>query len=273
MPISTEGGKVQSPGPWLPPVYEETIVGNNVMPIHYDIKYPSISNILFRPGLTAQLRYGEDKGYWVSGTYGNLPVNALTLAADASIGPQQDFVTANLNPVFHRHQIGQLEAGYSEEMGGIWASAAYEAIEQQNVPSTWVQNAVGDARILSTGINLKWIKYLDFDFAYIYVDEKKPARPEDQLFDIPLPGRFPYERAARIGAHWAANDFLDYRLKWLGDLQNSNGVVSIDMEYRPRSRRWSAGIGADLVRVENRVGWTGQFMGNDRVRGRVSYVF
>jgi len=140
---------------------------------------------------------------------------------------------------------------------------------------------VGTAVIGAGGVGLVWEKRLTLSASYLFVNEDSPSRSQGSIdLNLPegtLPSRFMFKRAGKISAHWDLGRIWTLTLDGTYDLQHSGAWFASDLEFQPnrgkKSNQWRIGVGADLFSLNNDSGWFGQFRGNDRIRGRVSYVF
>jgi hypothetical protein len=77
-----------------------------------------------------------------------------------------------------------------------------------------------------------------------------------------------------VGGEVAGRSNVDYAMKLVWDFPNTSGIVSADMSFFPeKSRAWKVGVGGDVFISSTAAGTVGQYVGDDRVRGSVSYVF
>ncbi|MGK5083966.1 hypothetical protein WDW37_11755 [Bdellovibrionota bacterium FG-1] len=284
-PIREIRGRLDSSSPdWIPP-YDSLVMMNRQVPINYTIVYPPMSELLIRPGGAIQIRYGAEDGPWVAGTYGVMPMHQAQLAVDAGYVPQKGVVDAIVHPRTLFHHLATGEAGYRGKLWSVWASATGESPIQKATPASWQADPMGPALLTSGGGEIRLDHIFSLSASYLGVDESKPA-PSPDAVPLNMPSRFEFQKATLIEGRWTGLPYFTLNVRWIYDLGQTSSLLSLDLLYQPFSKDNSAlkamfggpgsltfGVGSDLISSADGTGFIGQYVGNDRVRGRISYAF
>ncbi|MCC7440299.1 MAG: hypothetical protein IT285_01620 [Bdellovibrionales bacterium] len=279
IPLSESDGKLIYASPMAVPLQEKVEVMGQLVDIRYGLKFPPISDIVLRPAGALAAKYRDESGFWGGASYGYLPIHQPDIAVDATLNANAGEVRTDLHPRFPMHHLATAEVGYDAPYWSIWGSVTGELPEKLDTPQGWLTNRVGDALITSWGGELRWQEGLSMRASYLQVDENRPD-PEEGAIDIVLPERYLYRRAWKVGAGWSGGSPISYDFGWIFDADHSSNLVSLDVRYSPGTgridpsrQRWAVGFGADFISTATGTGWIGQYQGNDRVRGKVSYAF
>ncbi len=274
-PIRAEDGRLSSPSPdWVPPFTALSMM-NQQIGIHYEIAMPAIRELLFRPGSSIQVRYGEpEQGPWASWTYGVMPMHQAQLGVEAGFSPAKGYVEAMVHPVTQFHQLMTMEGGMRGKLWSFWSSTTVESPIQRSIPASWQVDPMGPALVTSMGGELKLEDTFALSGSYYGVDESKPSAAADAIA-LNLPSRFGYTHALQLQGHWTGFEPFSADARLVYDLGTRSGLASADFLYQLSGTQgqWTVGMGADLINARNSTGWVGQFIGNDRVRVRLSYAF
>jgi hypothetical protein len=284
-PIRDQDGQLQADSRDYVQPYQELLLMNQPVPIHYAIEYPPLRDLLVRPGGGIQVRYGAKDGIWSSASYGVMPMHQVQMAIDPKFRQSSGVVNATVHPVTLFHHLATFESGYRGEHWSIWGSVSGEGPIQKSLPVEWQTDPMGPALLTGLGGDIKLDDYFTLSGSYLRVDEKAPP-PLPGAIPLNLPSRFQYERAFQLEGQWTGIPQLALGAKWTYDIGNLSGLVSMDVLYRPLIKpssilrsmfggygSWAFGVGADLISSATQTGYIGQYVGNDRVRGRISYAF
>lgn len=238
---------------------------------NYNIIYPSMSEALLRPAGMVNLRVGEDTGGWGRLAYGYMPVHQANTAVDGTLNASTLVFNANVIPLFGQKHVLTGEAGYHlDDQASAWFSVTREVPVQRALPATWVVTQYQPASIFGAGGSYGDGRLARVSAAYLYVREEQA--PASGGATLATSGRFLARRALQLSAQFF--EFSPWNLGVNGtvDIENTNGVLSLDVGYRTRSG-WRLGAGTDFILSSTGRGWYGQWEGDDRFRGSVSYVF
>lgn len=274
-PVTSEDGRLKAPGPyWIPPAEKLELDGGKYADIRYRIQYPPLDELLLRPSAAVSLRYGSEKGVWASASYGVLPVHVPELAVEGSLDAGDMAFNAVIHPRLYSRHLLTTEAGYRAGPWTIWASLSGDSPIRTEAPADWITLPAGPALIASWGGEFAWNEGLRLSASFLSVHENRGPTPPEAA-DFETSSRFNYRRAWKIGGKWRGASPLSYDVNWTYDGEHSSNLVSVDLNYfSGRSvSKWSFGLGADFIATSTGDGWIGQYQGDDRFRGRLSYAF
>ncbi|HTL11684.1 MAG TPA: hypothetical protein VL588_04310 [Bdellovibrionota bacterium] len=279
IPVSEKDGKLIYASPMSVPLQDQVAVMGQLVPIKYSLAFPDAKDILLKPGVAIGSRFKDDSGFWAGGSYGYMPIHQSDLAVNAQLDAQAGVVQTDLHPRFPMHHLATAELGYDSNYWSLWGSVTGELPEQVPTPSGWLHNNIGNTLITAWGGELRWQEGLRLFASYLQVDESKTAQASSSM-TIALPERYLFRRAWKAGGGWAGASPISYDFAWTFDAENSSNLVSMDVHFKPGAgrvdpgrARWSVGVGADFISTATGVGWIGQYQGNDRVRGKLTYEF
>lgn len=276
-PISNSGGSLESSSPFhiSPPIATGGLVGSSTStPIQYYIQYPSMSNILLRPAGAIEARYATPEGLWMSGAYGLMPIHPVDIVAQPFFVPQTGTIQTQLQPRFPMHHLLTAEAGWKTETWSLWGSVTGEAPLSAEVPAGWMGTPTGPSLVNSWGGEVLFDSGLKLRSSYLFILEQlPPASSSSGGPALSLQGRFPYKRALQVSGSWGEGKTLSYGASTIYDIENGSALVSFDMMLRGKPKTWTLNLGSDFIVSNSGVGWIGQYQGDDRIRGKVSYEF
>lgn len=287
-------GRVVAESPfWVSPPSSIMLQGRET-PIRYSIPDPDLKRAVFRPSILLKSRFGRETGGWVSVLGGLLPVHQNDIAIDPLLSLPANEFQAKLYPRFHSRTVASVETGYRFGIGNVWASVFGDRPIVRSVPENastrTITRPLGNAIQYSAGGALTLADQLRLSGAVLHVAEKAPTPDAaSQIFPTDtLQSRFVFERAYQFGVTWESDSPWIIDSRFIRDTKNTSSLASFDFVYRPvryvspgaytggfntAGSGWSIGIGADFIESKTGTGWIGQYVGNDRVRGRFSYAF
>ncbi|MBI2605399.1 MAG: hypothetical protein HYW49_04890 [Deltaproteobacteria bacterium] len=284
-PVRNVGGKLSSSSPYFIPRYDRVSMLRATVDIKYMIHTPEYRDVLFRPAGALQAKYGREQGYWVSVGYGVMPIHQMDLAVDASLnlGATPAQMDTNIYPRFPMHHLLTAESGYHGRFWSLWTSVSGEQPLTVATEPGWISNSTGPALLSAAGGSLVWQEGLTLSTSYLFVLEKNrglTGPPIAGTMDLTLPDRFSYRRALVISGDWNRGSPTTYGVRWTNDSTNQSNLFSLELKHHPRWRtklyrneKWTFNLGADMIASSTGKGVIGQYNGDDRVRGGVSYVF
>jgi hypothetical protein len=284
-PVRDAGGQLEADARDYVQPYQELLLMNQPVPIHYSIQYPPLSELLVRPGAGMQVRYGGRTGAWGSLSYGVMPMHEVQMAIEPHMNPQAYAVDAIVHPITMFHHLVSFENGFRGERWSLWSSVTGENPIQKTIPADWQMDPTGPSLLTAVGGDIRLDKYFALSASYLRVDEDAQPAPPGAI-PLNLPSRFQYRRAVQFEGRWTGIPQLTLDGHWIYDIANQSGLVSLDVLFQPHVGRssvlnamfggqgsWAFGVGADLISSSTDTGYIGQYYGNDRVRGRISYAF
>jgi len=84
-----------------------------------------------------------------------------------------------------------------------------------------------------------------------------------------------YHRAALFGAEFQGSDRMKYEVKFTDDIETESQLITLNATYTLVRKSYVLGFnaGADFFASATGTGYFGQYRGDDRVRGAISYGF
>ncbi len=278
-PVRQDNGRLVSPSPFHVEPYKYVQFSGQRIPIRYSIQDLNLSKILFNPGAAASLRYGDKQGVWVQGMYGLLPIHQVNLTIEPTYTIQPGVAEI---PVYARvlhHHIATAEMGHRTDTTNAWVSFTGEAPLQKAIPENQIAGRMGPSYIASVGGDIRVVRTVKLSGSAIYIHENLPPIDTSSI-DVDLSPRFQFKRAYRVGSLWDLSERLNTSANWTHDVLNSSRLMSFDFNLRfghrvptARSGVWLVNLGADFFASQTDKGFIGQYNGNDRVRGGLSYAF
>ena len=284
-PISDTNGQLSADSRDFAIPYQQLQLLNTTVPISYSILYPSLQTLLIRPGAALQARYGSPEGPWGSFSYGVMPMHQVQMAIEAPYDPILNQVDATIHPMSFYHHLVTFETGFHGKHWSVWGSATGEDPVQQAVPASWDITPMGPAVMAAAGGEMRLDEFFTFSSSYLQVKEDAPPLAATAV-PLNLPSRFEYTQAYQMEGKWTGIPQVTADVHWIYDIANLSSLLSCDLIYQPTAKRsnllrslfggygaWTFGVGADFITSASDAGYIGQFVGNDRVRGRISYAF
>jgi hypothetical protein len=279
-PLRNEDGKLLSSNPFYNPFYDQAVIAKRNIPVRYTIDYPPTKELIFNPGAVLSVRHTTEEdgsGLWAQGLYGYLPVHQANLAVAPQYVLQQDVIDVRIHPEIQRHHLLSFEAGYSGSEYSVWVSQTAEKPTSRDVPSNWIATDSGRALISAVGGEVSLHPLWKLSASFIYVDEENPVYVEQPEFTVDIPGRFMFHRAAKAALAYQASDRMSFTLGFLDDLEKESQLMSFDILYHAKiiqtDSALTLNLGSDFFASATGKGYIGQYKGNDRFRGAVSYAF
>lgn len=280
--LTVENGALVSAQPLMKPMPSliTGIIGNSQTPINYSIEMPPTGAMLFRPNAMLSLKARTENGLWATGNFGYLPIHQADIYLDAALSAATAKVEAKIMPQFHMQQLYGAEAGYQAEVFSLWFSAQRQTPFINTLSSsTTIKNSIGPATLIATGADFHLFnKDLTLTTTVLTIDETQA--PLSGAFTVSLPSRFWYKRAFQVGAQYGhADSKLTYAANWISDIEQSSQLISVDVGFRPFLNKagslnsLTVSLGTDFFTSKTGTGTIGQFVGDDRLRGRVAYAF
>lgn len=303
--VAFENGAVTSESPWfLPPPSEISVLGHKTA-VSYNLILPRVSEVVRRPGVNVQLRFGEETGPWIAAAYAYKPMNQLLLAYDGylQLNDQGDKkATATVFPRLLYHHLNSLEAGIRQSSFRASVSALSERPVRDKTPAGWTTQEVEPALAVSPSVNFS-LQGANDESAQIglsYLRVWGGSAPDGgaggsfvssggSVFE----SRYPFAQAAQFNLqtnlaalhpswNWGRRINLDTRL--LQDIRNQGTLLSWEMRFHPQSHLELA-LGADILGAlgsdshpdsalsSPSTNFIDRYRKNDRFHAGISYVF
>ncbi len=278
-PMKEENGKFVSANPFSNPLPENTVIAKVNLPIAYHVEMPPMSKLLTNGGGAVSMKYftdRENRGFFSQLNFAYLPIHQPHLAIEPAItAAHPDQITVDIHPAVIMHRMVTAEVGYAGTRANTYFSVTQENPESRDVPSNWLASPLQPAQIVSGGGDFMIGKKVKLKGSAIYVTEEKAPTVEKSDFKVDLPGRFMYRKAVQAGVEVYGNSRMTYDLKFINDLETESQLASVDLTYIlvKKDRALTLSLGSDFFASATSKGWFGQYKGNDRFRGGVSYAF
>lgn len=117
-------GQFESGNPFFQAPPQNLKFQGQVLPIDYNIERPKTEDIIFRTSFGAQIRYGENKGYFAQAMFMSKPSNQLALAYKGILVTTR--VRVDVTPKTYTENIYAADFGYRDDWGFLLFSALYD---------------------------------------------------------------------------------------------------------------------------------------------------
>lgn len=278
-PMKEENGEFKTSNPFSNPLPNNAVVAKTDLPLRYRINMPPMSELLGNPGGSVSLRYftdRENRGFFTQVNFAYLPIHQPHLAVRVEV-PASDpnYVNVNIHPAVVMHRLITAEVGYKGTRANTFVSVTQENPDKRPVPSEWITTPLEPAQIVAVGGDVMIGRKVKLKSSAVYVTEEKGPVVESSDFKVDLPGRFMYRRAAQAGIEVYGNSRMTYELRMISDFETDSQMASLDLTYTlvKKERALTLSLGSDFFASATSKGWFGQYKGNDRFRGGVSYAF
>ncbi len=277
-PMREDRGKFSSSSPYYVPLPDKVIFQEREIDIRYRINMPGLKETLLRPGAAVSVRVGEeDRGIWSRLSYGFLPIHQPDLTLDAIIDSPSLTLEASVTPRFLSHHLVTSEVGFQDSSWSAYGSLTREIPMGESVPVNRIYQPMGPATIAVLGGTLRLAHGWSFSQQWLNVVEKKGPGPDTDL-SVDLYSRFPYRQAVRSLMKVESGYRVSYAADWTYDYLNRSSMLSLDIDYILTRKGdgktgWSLNLGTDWFSSASVKGLIGQYRGDDRIRGKLSYAF
>jgi hypothetical protein len=306
VPINTDDGQLTSDSPFFTPPPRNVSVFDSVTPTQYDLQMPSMSSIVFNPGVSLMARIGDSTGPWISGAYGYLPVNQLLIAYNGQVKLSDDggtgTVVVPLTPMVAYHTLGSLDMGYSGDRFDFWVSNLIDRPYEPQAPAGWTYQQISNSYAVSPAVEARFGSLprnpIRAQLSYLgqwggnapdYSPDGSTSLSSGSVFEP----RYPFQRAMLLGGQvplanfsselvpmfgqWVNN--VSFLSRYIFDFGHDGAILSSDIKYRP-TPSWEIGVGADLLGSGESTtsgvepsDFIARYAANDRIRWSLTYVF
>ncbi len=276
-PVRNENGNLSSSNAFYVPTFENAVIAKQNFAIKYNVEYPPMNELLMNAGGITSVRWSSEesgKGFWVQSLYGFTPIYQPNIAVLPQLVPQKGVIDVRISPAVQRHHLLSFETGVNRNNFSLWSSVTNEIPTERTLQPDWSAPNTEAAMIYSAGGSVRVGRW-SLKSSYLLVDEKTPETIEEKDFTIELPSRFSFRRAVRADLEFQSNGRMNYALGLVNDLAFDSQLISFDMTYTliKHETALTLNLGSDFFASSTSKGYIGQYMGNDRFRGGVSYAF
>ena len=120
-------GKFEESNPFFKPPPQRIKFQGQVLPIDYQIDRPETSDLINRPLISAQLRYGEANGFFSQFSAAYKPSHQLALGYSGVLVATR--VKINIVPAVYNEKVLASDFGYRAEWGGLQMSVLHTSPE------------------------------------------------------------------------------------------------------------------------------------------------
>ncbi len=283
--LDVEDGKIISTSEWvrLPPT--ETRISGRTVPIHYELNFPKISDVVFKKSLGIQSGYNWGSGS-ISGFAIYKPENKLRINAEASYVPAIDKVSVVADPVVNHHlmlgtQIEQnisdikfivgmdvtdpnaklgkdfdiLEPIKLEENNRTFSSEYFSVQPNYDRESYFHSSAnwTGEA----IGLSLNYIKLLSSN-----------VRGSDDFFSDTVK----WKSAVGLGYSYIINDFFNISGVFRYDLRRKDNILKNEVAVNLDSSIHVI-VGLEFLKAPQMESYWSAYRANDTVYSSLNYTF
>jgi hypothetical protein len=251
------------------------------LPVHYKLDQTKISQIVLHPSAGGMVRVGEDKGTWAKFSYTYEPVPRIMVGYEGYLVPANDDVEVTLHPRVVYQHVAALESGYNTETWSAWASVMGQHPVRDGAPGYWTLETITPA-LLGTAVfesHPNGAAGTRYSLGYLHTvggvtgDRGPLATPSVSIFE----SRYPYRSAltTRVAMPFGKLELATHAIY---EFTVTGVLLSADLIYR-HDRHWSLDLGTDMVVSSNPQSPDGGadlmylYRSDDRVRGKVSYLF
>jgi hypothetical protein len=286
-------GELSAPSRWFVPPPGWVSVFDIPTPVRYGLALPDLQKIVLNPGGSIRGKLGGDRGPWLAGGWGLLPMNQFLLGLEAylSVAGGQQQIQAEIYPRVVYHQLASFEAGMVSDSVDFWVSVLSERPIRDSTPSGWITQEVSDSLSVSPGISWKLEDLPEsqapakIGMSYLWQRGGNAPDAGDRI-GISSAGslfekRYLFQDAVRFEGRTPLPGPWKRRLlgssSVLYDMDRTGMIVSGDVRYTARER-WVLGVGADILATSGRTGeqsddFINKYRADHRVHAGVSYVF
>ncbi len=269
--IDKSKGTITSDNPWAKPPAATARLESRDVPIFYDVNYPDVSDVIFRPA--GGLNVGWESEHWEAGLYYlRKPENQFSQTVEVSYSTGDDVVNAEVTPQFYYHDVYGGNLRWRNAGVTIYASAI--AVRPNEFPNgdpvavEYTQIEVEKRRedYVGGGIARETDRYgMGFD----YVARLSPFnRDEDILAEDPrwnqaLHGWLRYH----LGSRYTVSADGKY------DTLTTDRLTMFRVDYRPTSYlALNAGVNMIGTPANGRSYWS-PYTNNDAVYAGLRYTY
>lgn len=288
--FSEKNGKIVSASPWfLNPSSQLVAFKDQRKDISYQLKKPSVKEILFNPGVSSQIKWEGSRSFLQLG-YAYKPMNQVMLSYDGFLNAES-VAEVNLEARIAYHHIGTAEVGYGHNGQSIIASVLSELPDREDLNPLYTHQKTGRSTTLGltayqdisswrlfgetdSQISIGYIK----TFGGESYDEGELAHPGKSSFEP----RFFFREALLFTYQnfYQLSRLNQFKTKFATtyDLVNRDSIFSLDLGFY-LNHQWEFILGGDILTtwgepaVINPNSFASRYQSNDRVRLGVSYAF
>jgi hypothetical protein len=269
--INKTEGTITSKNPWSKPPAQTARIEDRDIPIFYDVDYPEISDVVFKP--SGGFNFGWANKHWDGGVfYLRKPENQISTTVDISYNPGDDIINARVEPQFYYHDIYGGNLRWKNKDMSVYVSAI--AIRPNDYPvgdeltTQYTQIEVEKRRedYVGGGIARENDRMgMGFD----YVARLSPFnKEEDILAEDPL-----WNQAVHGWVRYRFNRFFQASTDIKYDTHTTDRLTMVRASYFP-ARNMVVNVGVNMIGTpgDGRSYWS-PYTNNDAVYAGLRYLF
>jgi hypothetical protein len=231
------------------------------------------------PGAALRIAYEAEEGFSAALSLASLPQSQIDVAAQASLASDSSFIDATLRPRVRAHRVGTAELAYRGSRAGVWASSSWEhPLDAAPLAGDWMTDAQNPAWIGAVGAHWQAIRALELAASQIWINESSSvsAASTTPSMSLDLPSRFSFTHAFRLGANLRFGPRWGGEFQWVRDFASRGHQLSASLGYGNLAsgvEHWRAQVGTDFFWGDFTDTGVGRYVGNDRIRGSLTYAF
>lgn len=284
-----ENGRIISSNRWFrAPSYEAQLQHSNAE-VYYTVIEPKPVDVIFQNSFSGMLEFGEKSaGVFVKASYADKPANQFHLIIDTEgiFDISRANFTTPIYPTSVRHRLATLETGYRWAGASIIFSTNRESYEHKDVPQSWHQTPLQDARydgaILSNSLHFLGFKRTNVNFSYLKKTLSKNQSDAELIAGNVEASTQRLQFDEMTGAGFTTNisrtfqHQIDFHLKYIYSLTDAAEWVQSGINYQ-YEKQWLWALSGEIFGAPSRApsgsSFISAYRGNDRVVGSMTYVF
>jgi hypothetical protein len=288
-PFELENGRFTSRSPWFQPPPDKLVLFDQMTAVEYRLQIPAIGSIIKHPSLGLILRYGslESPGIFAQASFAKKPRNTLSMPFKGQLflTDTTNYGDVSVYPKVAYHNVGAIDLGWRDPQFSIGLSGLTEVVDKEEVPEDLTYQINEPLTLISPSIEYhflaakSWGPRVRLSYLRSYGGAVRSEGSLGSNGNVFGP-RTPFSNAAGLSwrsllvnkAAWK----LEHGLRWIEEFGEQGTVVMADFRFL-FGDAWRFVLSGDVLGsrrpVDQNDSFIARFRGNDRVSGRVTYVF
>ncbi len=288
-PFEVKNGKFTTSSPWFAPPPDSLILIGQQRSALYTIAMPEISEVVKNPSYGARLRVADPsgEGFYIQGSFLRKPQNSIAISytGQLSISEGTTYGDVTIKPQVVYHSITAADIGYTTKNLALEFAALNERPDQPTLTPGLTTSHFNNATMLSPSVEFRtftskiWGPKLRISYLNTIGGEVIPVGEYAQNGNL-LGQRTTFRRALSTSIestlHRSTNWSFNASARWVEELEEQGSVLMTDFGVGIGDS-WKVSVQADLIGSQKPTSYTetfiSKFRANDRVAGRVTYLF
>jgi hypothetical protein len=293
-PYQVEDGKFSTTSPWFsaPPDTLILSLGSSPVrsPVNYSLDIPAISSVVTNASFGGMVRVSDpdsSEGFFAQASYLRKPQNALSLAFNGklTLSDSTTYGDVHIFPEVVYHSLAGIDLGYEAEAFTFSVSGLYEKPDQPTASSELTSQQLSPMSVFSPSVELRPFAATMFApkvrFSYLNTEGGEVTTVGKFAANGNVFGpRTMYRRAFSAGLNttlYRSQRFhLEAGTRWIEELEEQGSIVMTDLRLGIGSA-WALTLQGDVLGSRKPTSSTDTFIAryraNDRVAGRITYIF